>query len=60
MPSGIPVATVAIGPAGARNAGILACQILALKYKKFEKSLAQYRKSLGQEVIKKSEKLKHL
>ncbi|MHB1611643.1 MAG: AIR carboxylase family protein, partial [Sulfobacillus sp.] len=30
MPGGIPVATVAVGRAGARNAGILAAQILAL------------------------------
>ena len=32
MPAGIPVATVAIGSAGAKNAAVLAAQILALKY----------------------------
>jgi len=32
MPGGIPVATVAIGRAGAKNAGLLAASILALKY----------------------------
>ena len=31
MPAGVPVATVAIGPAGAENAAILAAQILALR-----------------------------
>jgi 5-(carboxyamino)imidazole ribonucleotide mutase len=30
MPGGVPVATLAVGPAGARNAGLLAAQILAL------------------------------
>lgn len=58
MPGGIPVATVSIGPSGAKNAGILACQILALKYKKYMTALRNYRKEMEREVIKKSKKLK--
>lgn len=45
MPSGVPVATVAIN--GAKNAGILAAQILALKYPEIEEKLRFYKKSLG-------------
>lgn len=43
MPGGIPVATVAIGKAGAKNAGILAAQMLANKYPEFRVALAGYR-----------------
>ncbi|MFH1282126.1 MAG: 5-(carboxyamino)imidazole ribonucleotide mutase [bacterium] len=59
MPGGIPVATVAIGNAGAKNAGILACQILAAKYKKYRNALVAHRKEMEKEVIKKSKKLKN-
>ena len=45
MPPGIPVATVAIN--GAKNAGILAIEILALRYTELEKKLAAYRKKLA-------------
>ena len=43
MPSGIPVATVAIGKAGARNAAILAVEILALQDDGLKKKLAAFR-----------------
>ena len=46
MPSGTPVATMAIGPAGAKNAGYLAAAILSLKYDKIREAYAAYRKSL--------------
>jgi 5-(carboxyamino)imidazole ribonucleotide mutase len=46
MPSGIPVATMAIGEAGAKNAGILAAEILALSDAKLKKSLENFRKEL--------------
>jgi 5-(carboxyamino)imidazole ribonucleotide mutase len=46
MPPGIPVATVAVGSAGARNAAILAARILALKYEAVKKALSAHRKSL--------------
>jgi len=47
MPSGIPVATVAIG--GARNAGLLAVQILAVGNAALKKKLLQFRSRLAKE-----------
>jgi phosphoribosylaminoimidazole carboxylase PurE protein len=46
MPAGIPVATVAIGSPGARNAAILAARILALKYSEVRTALETQRASL--------------
>ena len=46
MPPGIPVATVAIGSWGARNAAILATQILALKYGSLREALDAHRRRL--------------
>lgn len=43
MPAGIPVATVAIGNAGAQNAGVLAAEILALKHEKIKQKLIDFR-----------------
>ena len=43
MPGGIPVATLAIGEAGAKNAGLLAAQILALSDEALAERLAQFR-----------------
>ncbi|KIX14544.1 phosphoribosylamine--glycine ligase [Dethiosulfatarculus sandiegensis] len=51
MPPGIPVATVAIGSGGARNAGILAAQILALSDENLAKALKGQRKKLAQKVL---------
>jgi len=45
MPAGIPVATVAIGKAGARNAGILAAEILALADGDVRKKLEDFRRA---------------
>ena len=45
MPAGVPVATVAIGKAGAKNAAILAVQILALSDKGLAEKLAEFKKS---------------
>ena len=50
MPKGVPVATVAIGPWGAANAGLLAAQILALGDDALAERLAVYRKRLAGEV----------
>lgn len=58
MPPGVPVATVAIGKAGAKNAGILAAQILALSDSKLEKKLEAYKKELEKDVVQKAKKLK--
>ena len=44
MPGGIPVATVAIGKAGAKNAGLLAVQILALSDTELSNKLEKFRK----------------
>ena len=43
MPAGIPVGTLAIGNAGARNAGLLAAQILAISDKSLENRIKNYR-----------------
>ena len=53
MPGGVPVATVAIGKAGAKNAAILAVQILALADEGLAGKLIAFKKSQGQAVIKK-------
>jgi phosphoribosylaminoimidazole carboxylase PurE protein len=50
MPPGVPVATVAIGKWGARNAGILAAQILATADGALRERLARYRERLAGEV----------
>lgn len=47
MPSGMPVATMAIGDAGAKNAAIFAAQILGLADKGIKKRLDKFRKDLG-------------
>src|SRR5919197_2359148 len=47
MPAGIPVATVAIGKAGATNAGILAAQMLALGDEQIAKKLADHKRKLA-------------
>ncbi len=52
MPGGIPVATVAIGKAGAKNAGLLAIAILALQDSAMRTRLAAYRKRMTEEVVK--------
>jgi len=53
MPGGIPVATVAIGKAGAKNAALLAAQILALSDKELAKRLTDERKANAAEVTAK-------
>ena len=51
MPAGIPVATVAIGVAGAKNAALLATSILSNKYSGILKSLDAYRAAQTQSVL---------
>jgi len=58
MPGGIPVATVAIGKAGALNAAILAVEILAISDKKLKAFLKNYRKEMYDGILKKTAKLK--
>jgi 5-(carboxyamino)imidazole ribonucleotide mutase len=57
MPAGIPVATVAIGKAGATNAGILAAQILGVADAGISKKLTGYKEKLARGVEEKSKKL---
>lgn len=57
MPGGIPVATVAVGKAGAKNAGYLAAQIMALADKALDERVQANRKAAAQEVMDKDAKL---
>ena len=52
MPAGVPVATVAIGNAGATNAGLLAAAILANKHPEIDQALKAFRNAQTQEVLK--------
>jgi 5-(carboxyamino)imidazole ribonucleotide mutase len=55
MPAGIPVATVAIN--GARNAGILACSILAIYSSSIQSKISQFKEKMKQEIRIKDEQL---
>jgi 5-(carboxyamino)imidazole ribonucleotide mutase len=55
MPPGVPVATMAIN--GARNAGIMAAQMLAISNPDLAQKVQDFKKGLEQEVLKKAEKL---
>ncbi len=57
MPGGIPVATMAIGKAGAKNGAIFAVQILSLKHPALKKKLALYKKRLAAEISRKARQL---
>lgn len=57
MPAGIPVATVTIGKAGAKNAAVLAIQILSLNDKRLGKYLDEFKKKLVLGVREKNKKL---
>lgn len=57
MPGGIPVATVAIGKAGARNAGHLAAQILALSDDELAEGLVRQRAEAAKAVLEKDKSL---
>jgi len=46
MPSGVPVACVGIGASGAKNAALLAAQILGLKYTEIRRSYLKYKEKL--------------
>jgi phosphoribosylaminoimidazole carboxylase PurE protein len=54
MPAGVPVATMALGSAGARNAVILAVQILARRDPRLQKLLKAYKQELARKVEKAS------
>lgn len=55
MPAGVPVATMAIGTAGAANAGLLAAAILANKYPEIRERLKERRARVAREVLENQE-----
>lgn len=57
MPGGVPVASMAIGKAGAKNAGIFAVQILASGDSDLAKKLVEYKKEQSDKVIAKANKI---
>ncbi|RXK12823.1 5-(carboxyamino)imidazole ribonucleotide mutase [Halarcobacter mediterraneus] len=58
MPGGVPVATVAIN--GAKNAGILAAQMIGIKSKEIRKKVSKYKNKMLDEVNAKIEKLEDI
>jgi len=58
MPGGVPVASMAIGKAGARNAGVFAAEILALSDAALAKRIKEYRKEMVKQVEQKARKIK--
>ncbi len=59
MPGGVPVATMALGSQGARNAAVFAAQILALKYPEIDERLAAFKHNLENKVAAKDQALKN-
>ena len=57
MPPGIPVATMAIGKGGARNAALYAASILALKYPEIKTKVKNFRKQLSKKVERAAKKV---
>ena len=60
MPPGIPVATMAIGKPGARNAGILAAQIIATSVPKLAVKLEKFKQEMAQQVEAKAKKIENI
>ncbi len=54
MPGGIPVATMAIGKAGAVNAALFAASMLAIKFPEFRKAIKNYRDTQAQSILEHS------
>jgi phosphoribosylaminoimidazole carboxylase PurE protein len=57
MPGGVPVAAMAIGKAGAKNAGILAAQIIATADKELQGKLKAYKEKQAKDVEEKAKKI---
>lgn len=57
MPPGVPVATVAVGRAGARNAALLAVQILALADDTLAEKLARYKERMAEQVSERNRRV---
>lgn len=57
MPGGVPVGTLAIGVAGAKNAGLLAIRILSLQDSKLSEKLSKYRDQIREDALSKNKDL---
>ena len=57
MPGGVPVATVAIN--NAKNAGLLALEILGIKYSEIQEKVQKYKDNMRDEVLAKAKKLEN-
>ncbi|MBM9502494.1 5-(carboxyamino)imidazole ribonucleotide mutase [Leptospira sp. 201903071] len=57
MPGGVPVGTLAIGAAGAKNAGLLAVRILSLQDFKLSEKLSKYREQIREDALSKNKDL---
>jgi phosphoribosylamine--glycine ligase len=57
MPPGVPVATVAVGKPGARNAGVLAAQILALSDPDLAQKLSDYKSEMAIQIEQKAKNI---
>lgn len=57
MPAGVPVATMAIGKAGAKNAALFAVRILATEDRRLKSELAAYMREMAEEVARKHHQL---
>ncbi|MCK4905350.1 5-(carboxyamino)imidazole ribonucleotide mutase [bacterium] len=57
MPSGVPVATVATGKAGAKNSAILAMQMLGIKYPAIREKVKEHKENIAKQVEEKNKKL---
>jgi 5-(carboxyamino)imidazole ribonucleotide mutase len=60
MPQGVPVGCMAIGKAGAVNAGVFAAQILGIKYPEIAAKLVEYKKKLAKSVEDKDSRLQQI
>ncbi|MGR3219076.1 MAG: 5-(carboxyamino)imidazole ribonucleotide mutase [Candidatus Anammoxibacter sp.] len=58
MPAGVPVATMAVGKAGTKNAAILAAQILGVKFPELREKVKSYKKEIAEQVEEKNMKMK--
>ena len=51
MPSGVPVATVAIGKSGAKNAAILACQMIGLSDVSIQNKIVEFKQAQAEKIL---------
>lgn len=60
MPGGVPVATMAIGKAGAKNAAIFATMILGIKYPHIAEKIMEFKRELAKDVEERGKKVKKM